>query len=105
VRTALRLHGLNGGDGGIDRVAVVGTTSAGTNYNDFAVARYNTNGSLDTDFGTEGKVKTDFYYYDEEYPENNIGGDEVASGVAPNCDAPATRGPVSTIVPSTARAR
>ncbi len=34
-------------------------TSTGSN-DDFALARYNTNGSLDTSFGTGGKVTTDF---------------------------------------------
>jgi len=33
---------------------------AGTNGSDFALARYNTNGSLDTSFDTDGKVTTDF---------------------------------------------
>ncbi len=32
---------------------------AGTSANDFAVARYNTDGSLDTTFSTDGKVTTD----------------------------------------------
>jgi uncharacterized delta-60 repeat protein len=32
---------------------------AGSTINDFAVARYNSNGSLDTSFGTGGKVTTD----------------------------------------------
>ena len=30
-------------------------------YNDFAVARYNSNGTLDTSFGTGGKVITEFF--------------------------------------------
>ena len=34
-------------------------TSTGSN-DDFALARYNTNGSLDTSFGTSGRVTTDF---------------------------------------------
>ncbi len=35
--------------------------AAGTRYGgDFALARYNTDGSLDTDFGTGGKLTTDF---------------------------------------------
>ncbi len=33
---------------------------AGTTSTDFAIARYNTDGSLDISFGTEGKVITDF---------------------------------------------
>lgn len=39
-------------------------------HSDFALARYNTNGSLDTSFGTEGKVTTD------------LGGDDAAYFVA-----------------------
>jgi uncharacterized delta-60 repeat protein len=45
---------------GIDangRIIVAGSSSNGSNH-DFALARYNTNGSLDTDFGTSGKVIT-----------------------------------------------
>jgi uncharacterized delta-60 repeat protein len=33
---------------------------AGTSYDDFALARYNVNGSLDTSFDTDGKLTTDF---------------------------------------------
>jgi uncharacterized delta-60 repeat protein len=51
-------------DGG---VSVIGTPT-GT---DFAVARYNPNGSLDTTFGTGGKVTTDF-----------LGADDVGFAVA-----------------------
>jgi uncharacterized delta-60 repeat protein len=38
------------------RILVAGTAS----WDDFALARYNPNGSLDTSFGTGGKVTTDF---------------------------------------------
>src|SRR5262249_42936154 len=38
------------------KIVVVGYT----NYSDFAVARYNVDGSLDSSFGTGGKVVTDF---------------------------------------------
>ncbi|MEJ7701193.1 MAG: delta-60 repeat domain-containing protein [Pyrinomonadaceae bacterium] len=34
--------------------------AAGTTYSDFALARYNSNGTLDTTFGTGGKITTDF---------------------------------------------
>jgi uncharacterized delta-60 repeat protein len=34
--------------------------AVGANLGDFALARYNTNGSLDTSFGGDGKVTTDF---------------------------------------------
>jgi len=44
------------------KIVLAGTAS----QNDFAVARYNANGSLDINFGTNGKVTTDFGgYYDE----------------------------------------
>lgn len=39
--------------------------SASTNF-DFALARYNANGSLDTGFGTGGKVMTDFFGGEDE---------------------------------------
>ncbi|MER7466539.1 calcium-binding protein [Streptomyces sp. NPDC097981] len=52
------------------KIVAVGSSALGT-ANDFALARYNTNGSLDTAFGTGGKVITDF------------GGDgDIASAVA-----------------------
>jgi len=44
------------GDG---KIVVVGQTSVGDHF-DFALARYNSNGTLDTGFGTGGKVTTDF---------------------------------------------
>jgi uncharacterized delta-60 repeat protein len=44
------------GDG---KIVVVGRTSVGDNF-DFALARYNSNGTLDTSFGTSGRVTTDF---------------------------------------------
>ncbi|MDB5357034.1 MAG: uncharacterized protein JWN24_3487 [Phycisphaerales bacterium] len=45
------------------KIVVVGTTGwnlLGIGYNNFAVARYNTDGSLDTTFGTGGKAVIDF---------------------------------------------
>ncbi|MEH2022998.1 DUF4347 domain-containing protein [Nostoc sp.] len=39
------------------KIVVAGTASNGTN-NDFALARYNSNGSLDTSFGNSGRVLT-----------------------------------------------
>ncbi len=41
------------------KIVVAGDASNGSNY-DFAVARYNTDGSLDTSFDDDGKVTTDF---------------------------------------------
>jgi len=45
------------------KIVAAGVSTNGTNQ-DFAVARYNSNGTLDTSFGKNGKVRTDFY--DEE---------------------------------------
>ena len=44
------------------KLVVVGQTYTNNDYTgeDFAVARYNTNGSLDTTFGLNGRVTTDF---------------------------------------------
>jgi uncharacterized delta-60 repeat protein len=44
------------------KLVVVGTTYINNDYTeeDFAVARYNVNGTLDTTFGSGGKVRTDF---------------------------------------------
>jgi len=44
------------GDG---KIVMVGQTLVG-GFNDFALARYNINGTLDTSFGTSGRVTTDF---------------------------------------------
>jgi uncharacterized delta-60 repeat protein len=43
-----------------DKIVVAGETRAGTGGDNFAVARYNKNGSLDASFGTDGLVWTDF---------------------------------------------
>lgn len=42
------------------KILVSGVTSNGTTL-DFAIARYNTNGSLDNTFDTDGRVNTDFF--------------------------------------------
>jgi uncharacterized delta-60 repeat protein len=44
------------------KIVVVGTSYANNDYSneDFAVARYNADGSLDRSFGTNGRVTTDF---------------------------------------------
>ena len=55
-------------------------------YSDFALARYNTNGSLDASFGGDGKITTDFFgIYDSAYalalqPDGKL----VAAGKAEN---------------------
>jgi uncharacterized delta-60 repeat protein len=53
------------GDG---KIVAVGETNPGSGYDDFALARYTTSGSLDTTFGSGGKVTTDFAgNYDRAY--------------------------------------
>src|SRR5205823_1660150 len=42
------------------KIVVAGYTFTGGSQYDFALARYNTDGSLDTTFGTNGEVVTDF---------------------------------------------
>ena len=44
------------------KIVVVGTTYKNNDYSseDFAIARYNADGTLDTTFGVNGKVTTDF---------------------------------------------
>ena len=51
-------------------VAVGGSESSGSASDDFALARYNSNGTLDTSFSGDGKQTTDF------------GGEDEANGVA-----------------------
>lgn len=46
------------------KIVLAGYTDNGTNY-DYALARYNTNGSLDNTFDSDGKVTTDFSNTDE----------------------------------------
>jgi uncharacterized delta-60 repeat protein len=43
-----------------EKILVAGSHDDGTGSEDFALARYNTDGSLDTSFDTDGKVITDF---------------------------------------------
>src|SRR5438094_972315 len=42
------------------QILVPGETSTVSTSTDFALVRYNANGSLDTSFGSGGKVRTDF---------------------------------------------
>src|SRR5438067_6109915 len=46
------------------KIVAGGITTVGTN-SDFALARYNTDGSVDSSFGSGGSVKTDFGATDE----------------------------------------
>jgi uncharacterized delta-60 repeat protein len=43
------------------KIVVGGTSTAQRGNPDFALARYNTDGSLDSSFGLNGKVTTDFF--------------------------------------------
>src|SRR5262249_33644368 len=56
------------------KIIVVGTTDVGGGGSNFAVARYNADGTLDTTFSFDGKVTTDF------------GGDDRAFSVAIQAD-------------------
>ena len=46
------------------KLVVAGSTTNLDETSDFALARYNSNGTLDTTFGTAGKVKTTFAFFD-----------------------------------------
>jgi uncharacterized delta-60 repeat protein len=64
------------------KIVVAGSSDARGSF-DFALARYNTNGTLDQTFGSDGKVLTDFGGFDEAlavgiYPDGKI----VVSGSA-----------------------
>ena len=43
-----------------DKMVVVGNADDASGLSDFAIVRYNADGSIDTDFGTQGKVIIDF---------------------------------------------
>ncbi len=58
-----------------DKIVVVGTSDDGSDASQFAVARFNVNGSLDTTFSGDGKVTTSF-----------SAGDDVGSGIAVQSD-------------------
>ncbi|HXF00954.1 MAG TPA: hypothetical protein VN458_11490 [Solirubrobacterales bacterium] len=59
------------GDG---KIVAAGRAGGGATANDFALARYNTDGTLDPSFSDDGKRRTDF------------GGDDAANGVALQAD-------------------
>jgi uncharacterized delta-60 repeat protein len=69
------------GDG---KIVAAGTTADVSGISDFALARYNTDGSLDTAFDGDGKVTTDFAGLSDEANAISIQGDGkiVAAGVA-----------------------
>jgi uncharacterized delta-60 repeat protein len=48
------------------KIVVVGTAYSSGTGNNFALARYNTNGSLDTSFGSGGEITTDFSKGDDQ---------------------------------------
>ena len=48
------------------KIVVAGFTESANNGLDFAILRYNTNGTLDTTFGTGGIVTTDFDHLDDQ---------------------------------------
>jgi uncharacterized delta-60 repeat protein len=47
------------------RILVAGVTVVNSPNSDFAVARYNTDGTLDNTFGNSGKVSTDFFGFSD----------------------------------------
>jgi uncharacterized delta-60 repeat protein len=53
------------------KIVVVGTSNSGSGNSEFAVARFNDDGSLDNTFDVDGRVTTSF-----------SGGDDVGSGIA-----------------------
>ena len=57
------------------KIVVVGTSNSGSGDSDFAVARFNDDGSLDNTFDVDGRVTTSF-----------SGGDDVGSGIAVQAD-------------------
>jgi uncharacterized delta-60 repeat protein len=46
---------------------LVAGTSTSSNKGDFAIARYNSNGTLDTSFGTSGKARIDFGSHNDQF--------------------------------------
>ena len=58
------------------KIVVVGTSDDGSGTSQFAVARFNVNGSLDNSFGNGGKVLTKF----------SLTGEDMGSGIAVQSD-------------------
>lgn len=46
------------------KIVVGGQASSVVTFNDFGLVRYNSDGSLDTSFGSGGRVTTDFFIFD-----------------------------------------
>jgi len=66
-----------------DKIVVAGESRTGAGYNQFIVARYNTDGSLDTSFGTGGFTTTDFgFHYNAANGVAMMGDRIVAAGYA-----------------------
>jgi uncharacterized delta-60 repeat protein len=71
-------------------VAAGGSDQGSPNGNDFAVARYNPDGSLDTSFGSGGKITTDFGFSDDGV--NGVTTDPLGRIVAAGYTGQAARG-------------
>ena len=64
------------------KIVVAGSTNTGSDTEDFALARYNTNGTLDSTFGTGGKVITQFEDFSAAHALTIAGGKLIAVGMA-----------------------
>ena len=62
-----------------DQKIIVGGYDDNGTDDDFALARYNSNGSLDTSFGTGGKVTTDLGGYDSINSVAIVSGDKIVA--------------------------
>lgn len=68
------------------KIVVAGTSLDGGTYTDFVLARYNTNGSIDSSFSNDGKTTTDFFSANDEAWSVLVryDGKIIASGTADN---------------------
>jgi uncharacterized delta-60 repeat protein len=66
------------------KIVIGGNTSSSASQRDFAMARLNANGSIDSSFGSNGRASFDFSSKDDRIAALNIQGDGkiVASGYA-----------------------
>ena len=87
------------------KIVVVGYSSSGSN-NDFALARYNPNGSLDTSFSGDGKQTTDFGRARRRRPAVALQADGkiVAVGAASTAPTATSRSPATTRTARSTRA-